>query len=363
MDDFDYHLPTAAIAQSPSEHRAAARLLVAPGLVGEREPVDTTVADLPRLLRPGDLVVVNDTRVLAARLRLRKASGGRAEVLLLEPSASGPSAWEALVRPGRRLPAGTLLHDEPGGPPVVEIGPPLGGGFPAGPPRTGGGVPRGEGDGRRIVHLLDRTVVDRAGTAPLPPYIHRPLDEPDRYQTVYARPSDLDDRSAAAPTAGLHFTDDVLESCRRAGATLAQVDLAIGLDTFRPITAPTPEAHAIHSERYSVPAETMAACKAADRVVAIGTTVVRALETAAATGVPAGRTNLFIHGRFPFRVVDVLVTNFHLPRSSLLLLVDAFYGPGWRELYRTALGRGYRFLSFGDAMVVGRDGGRPPPQA
>jgi S-adenosylmethionine:tRNA ribosyltransferase-isomerase len=164
----------------------------------------------------------------------------------------------------------------------------------------------------------------------------------------------MGERSAAAPTAGLHFTPEVLDSCRQAGATLARVDLAIGLDTFRPITAPTAEGHVMHSERYSVPPETMAACAAADRVVAIGTTVVRALESAAATGALSGRTSLFIHDPYRFETVDVLVTNFHLPRSSLLLLVEAFCGPGWRQLYDTALDEGYRFLSFGDAMVVGR---------
>jgi S-adenosylmethionine:tRNA ribosyltransferase-isomerase len=352
MDAFDYGLPASAIAQLPLQDRAGSRLVVAPGLADNPEPEDATITDLPRLLRPGDVLVVNDTRVLTARLQLRKSSGGRAEVLLLEPSGPGSSTWEALVRPGRRLPEGTLLHDEHGGPPVVEIG-----------PRASGARDRcgvHDADGRRLVQLLDRSVVERTGTAPLPPYVHLPLGDPDRYQTVYARSSDLEDRSAAAPTAGLHFTEELLADCRRAGAELARVDLAIGLDTFRPITAATAEEHVIHSERYSVPPETMAACAAAGRVVAVGTTVVRALETAAATGLLSGRTRLFIHGRFRFRMVDVLVTNFHLPRSSLLLLVEAFYGPRWRELYSFALARGYRFLSFGDAMVIGRDGGRLP---
>jgi S-adenosylmethionine:tRNA ribosyltransferase-isomerase len=350
MDAYDYPLPESAIAQRPAEARTGARLLIAPRLLGNAEPLHGGVADLPALLRPGDLLVVNDTRVLAARLRLFKATGGRAEVLLLEPvdPGSGSAVWEALVRPGRRIPEGTVLFEEPDGPAAVEIGAPFG----------------SLDDGRRLVRLLDRRVVERAGTMPLPPYIQTALDDPDRYQTVYARPpvtpnlSDLEVRSAAAPTAGLHFTEELLEACRRVGATVARLDLAIGLDTFRPITVPTAEAHVIHSERYAVPFQTMAACEVADRVVAVGTTVVRALETVAATGDLAGRTRLFIHGRFPFRVVDVLVTNFHLPRSSLLLLVESFYGPGWRELYADALANGYRFLSFGDAMVVGRDGGR-----
>jgi S-adenosylmethionine:tRNA ribosyltransferase-isomerase len=168
----------------------------------------------------------------------------------------------------------------------------------------------------------------------------------------------MGERSSAAPTAGLHFTAELLEACGRAGATVARLDLAIGLDTFRPITAASPEGHLMHSERYRVPPETMAACREGGRVVAVGTTVVRALESAAATGRLSGRTSLYIHGDYPFAVVDVLVTNFHLPRSSLLLLVEAFCGPVWRDLYARALAAGYRFLSFGDAMVVGR---RPGP--
>jgi S-adenosylmethionine:tRNA ribosyltransferase-isomerase len=303
------------------------------------------VADLPGLLRAGDVLVVNDTRVLAARLALVKATGGEAEVLLVEPMQTGTSEWQALVRPGKRLPPGTTLHERAEGPPVVEVG---------------GPVPGSE-DGRRVVTLLDPSVMERTGTMPLPPYIHRRLADPDRYQTVYSGARDVEDRSAAAPTAGLHFTPDLLSACEQAGATVVRLDLAIGLDTFRPITADTPEEHVIHSERYSVPAETMAACLAADRVIAVGTTAVRALESAAATGQLTGRTRLYIHGEYRFRIVDVLITNFHLPRSSLLLLVESFCGPVWRELYATALADGYRFLSFGDAMVVARSGPRGAP--
>jgi S-adenosylmethionine:tRNA ribosyltransferase-isomerase len=342
MDAYDYGLPESAIAQRPVEPRSAARLLVGPGLGDNPGPEHTTVADLPRLLGPGDVLVVNDTRVLPARLTLSKRSGGSAEVLLLEPvDDRGSGTWEALVRPGRRLPSTTLLYEPdapPGSAPVVEVGPVLG----------------GADDGRRSVRVLDPSVVERSGAMPLPPYIHRPLDDPERYQTVYSGARSLGDRSTAAPTAGLHFTPELLAACVATGATLARVDLAIGLDTFRPVTAPTAEEHVIHTERYTVPAETMEACAGARRVVAVGTTAVRALESAAATGQSAGRTDLYIHGDFPFRVVDVLVTNFHLPRSSLLLLVEAFCGPVWRQLYATALAEGYRFLSFGDAMVVGR---------
>jgi S-adenosylmethionine:tRNA ribosyltransferase-isomerase len=367
MSAFDYGLPESAIAQEPIEPRSAARMLIGPDLAdgtgwspgAQRVPAvgHATVADLPALLRPGDVVVVNDTRVLAARLHLTKVSGGRAEVLLLEPlappAADGTSEWAALVRPGRRLTPGTLLFERDSGAtgrpagPVVEVGEPL--------------DRDTDGPGARRIRLLDPTVVTRVGSMPLPPYIRRTLRDPDRYQTVYSADSDLVDRSVAAPTAGLHFTADLLAACEAAGARIARVDLAIGLDTFRPVTVATAEDHTIHTERYTVPPATVAACAGARRVVAIGTTAVRALESAAATGVLAGRTDLYIHGYFGFRVVDVLVTNFHLPRSSLLLLVEAFCGPQWRDLYATALAEGYRFLSFGDAMVVARAGAKGAP--
>jgi S-adenosylmethionine:tRNA ribosyltransferase-isomerase len=362
MDDYEYGLPEEAIAQRPIEPRSAARMLVDAAASGTPGVDHATVADLPRYLRPGDVVVVNQTRVLAARLTLVKQTGGAAEVLLLEPAPlepthpgslppgaagkSAPAVWEALVRPGRRLPPGTRLWEEGGSDPVVEVAEPV----------------AGHEDGRRWVRLIDPSVVDRAGSMPLPPYIHTPLDDPDRYQTVYWAPSDPGAQSTAAPTAGLHLTPAVLDACRQAGATIAPVDLAIGLDTFRPVTAATPEGHVIHTERYAVPAATMEACREASRVVAVGTTTVRALESAAATGRLSGRTDLYIHGAYSFRVVDVLLTNFHMPRSTLLLLVEAFCGPEWRDLYATALDRDYRFLSFGDAMLVARSGQRLPPR-
>lgn len=349
MDDYEYGLPDQAIAQQPVEPRSAARMLVDAAASGTPGVDHATVADLPRYLRPGDVLVVNQTRVLAARLSLVKQTGGAAEVLLLEPAqlepappgAAGddpPAVWEALVRPGRRLPPGTRLWEEGGSDPVVEVAGPV----------------AGHEDGRRWVRLLDPSVVERAGSMPLPPYIHTPLDDPDRYQTVYWAPSDPSAQSTAAPTAGLHLTAAVLDECRLVGAAIATVDLTIGLDTFRPVTAPTPEGHVIHTERYAVPAATMRACREANRVVAVGTTTVRALESAAATGRLAGRTDLYIHGAYSFRVVDVLLTNFHMPRSTLLLLVESFCGPEWRDLYAVALDQGYRFLSFGDAMIVGR---------
>jgi S-adenosylmethionine:tRNA ribosyltransferase-isomerase len=327
---FDYDLSPELIAQEPIEPRSAARLLDA--ITPNRPVTHRHVFDLPSLVGPGDLVVVNDTRVLPARLRLTKATGGSVEVLLLEPRVTSDlqtdHVWEALVRPGRRVPPGTRLLAE--GAEVAEVGEAIDG-------------------GRRLVLLLDPGLPDRLGSVPLPSYIDRPLDDPDRYQTVYARQA----RSVAAPTAGLHLTEEVLAACQAAGAELATVDLAVGLDTFRPITADEVEDHHIHSERYRVAPEVLAACRDARRVVAIGTTTVRALESAA-RGEPEGRSTLFIHGAFDFAVVDVLLTNFHLPKSSLLVLLEAFCGPRWRQLYDTAMAAGYRFLSFGDAMIVGR---------
>lgn len=323
-DDYAYDLPEAAIAQVPVEPRSAARLLVAVDAGGAVE--HRTVADLPDLLGPGDVLVVNETRVLPARLQLHKTTGGAAEVLLLE--RAGTTTWVGLVRPGRRLAPGTVLVAE--GRPVVEVG------------------DRVEG-GRRELRVLDPALAERVGQIPLPPYITTPLADPERYQTVYARSPG----SAAAPTAGLHLTPEVLDRCRERGVQVLTVDLAVGLDTFRPLEGPLDQ-HVMHSERYRVPAETLEACRAARRVVAVGTTTTRALESAAASGVLEGRTDLFIRPGFRFRVVDVLLTNFHLPGSTLLVLLHAFAGDRWRDLYDEALGEGYRFLSFGDAMVVAR---------
>ena len=331
---FDYALPDAAIAQAPVEPRDAARMLVDGGATGA--PTHRTVADLPELLGPGDVVVVNTTRVLRARLHLRKGTGGAVEVLLLEPVGDG--WWEALVRPGRRVPPGTVLHPvDPSDPPLeVEVGDIL-------------------DEGRRLVRLLTADVaaaLDAHGSVPLPPYITAPLDDPARYQTVYAdQPG-----SVAAPTAGLHLTDAVLAGIRASGAEVHGVDLWVGLGTFRPISAEHVEDHEMHTERYEVPEATWKACEGAGRVVAVGTTTVRALESAAATDRLSGRTDLFLRPGSDLAVVDVLLTNFHLPRSSLLVLIEAFAGPHWRALYATALAEGYRFLSFGDCMLLGRGG-------
>lgn len=323
----DYDLPETAIAQTPIEPRDAARLLVDRGPCSA--PAHKTVRDLPSELREGDLLVVNESRVLAARLRLRKATGGNVEVLLLEDEGGG--AWTALVRPGRRLPPGTVLD---AGDLVVRIGERL------------------DGGARRV--RLESDDIEAAlanhGEVPLPPYITAPLTDPARYQTVYAKELG----SVAAPTAGLHLTAEVLDACRDRGVEVAAIDLHVGLDTFRPVTAARIEEHEVHAERYSVPDATADAIARATRVVAIGTTTVRALESAATFDANDGRTRLLIHGDYEWKVVDALLTNFHLPRSTLLLLVESFIGPRWRELYATALGEGYRFLSFGDAMLLER---------
>ena len=364
---FDYDLPEQAIAQTPIEPRDRARLLIDRG--AGRAPEHRTVADLPSLVGPGDVLVVNTTRVLPARLRLRKATGGAVEVLLLERRPGGH--WDALVRPSRRVPPGTVLHA--GDDLDVELrgegsddgtrqvalhlhGPGERHGLTAG---GGGGAWSSTGDraGSESVDMDEArrrdelTVLARYGVVPLPPYITAPLADPERYQTVYADQPE----SVAAPTAGLHLTPAVLDGCRAAGAEIVPVELAVGLGTFRPMTADKVEDHEMHAERYRVPPATLDACRAARRVVAVGTTAVRALESAAQTGRLDGRTELFIHRPYDWQLVDVLLTNFHLPRSSLLVLVDAFVGGRWRDLYALARDEGYRFLSFGDAMLLERD--------
>ena len=331
LAEFDYALPADRIAQHPAEPRDSARLLVDAG--PGAEPSHRTVTDLPELVGPGDLLVINDTRVLHARLLLRKPTGGEVEVLVLEPVDDG---WEALVKPSRKVRPGTVLHPRDGSDSfAVEVGEDL-------------------GDGRRRVRIDtahdEMALLERHGDVPLPPYITEPLADVSRYQTVYAdRPA-----SVAAPTAGLHLTPDVLDRCVAAGASIARVELVVGIGTFRPITATTIEDHVMHAETYSVPEETMAACATARRVLAVGTTTVRALESAAAREQLDGRTDLFIHGTYDWKVVDAMLTNFHVPRSSLLVMIDSFVGPRWRNLYATALAEGYRFLSFGDAMLLQR---------
>ena len=331
LSDIDYELPENLIAQVPIEPRDSARLLVDQG---SSAPCDATVRDLPQFLRDGDVLVVNDTKVVPARLHLARASGGAVEVLLLEPLDEAHQMWEALLRPGRKMKPGETLHGDDGAPVVVVHG-------------------RGEkGDTFRVefVHPDPQRLIDRLGEMPLPPYITQRLGDKSRYQTVYAR----DAKSAAAPTAGLHFTPELLAQIRAMGIATATVELVVGLDTFAPVTVDDPRDHVIHTESYHVPAETLAAVEAARRVVAVGTTATRALESVAATGRTAGRTDLFITPGFEFRPVDVLLTNFHMPRTTLLLMISAFVGERWRDLYGHAVRNEYRFLSFGDAMLLNR---------
>ncbi len=331
LSDFDYELPPERIAQTPVEPRDSARLLVD---CGTADPDHRHVRDLADLLRPGDLLVLNETRVIPARLRLHRRTGGAAEVLLLEPLEAGRSRWEALVRPGAKLRIGEELLA--GDRPLVRMG-----------ERTAAG------DTFEVELLSDSDplgLLDEHGEMPLPPYITERLADPDRYQTVFAE----EPGSAAAPTAGLHFTPELFDRLAACEVDTAHVELVVGLDTFQPISTEDPLDHPMHTERYRVPDATMAACAEARRVVAVGTTAVRALESAAARHELAGRTDLFIHRGFEWQVVDLLMTNFHLPRTTLLMMIDAVVGRRWRSLYDEALREDYRFLSFGDAMLLDR---------
>ncbi len=312
--ELDYDLPPELVAQHPGEHRDASRLLVY-----DRHSAEVRhqlVSDLPELVEPS-LVVVNDTRVVPARLHLRRATGAAVEVLLVERLA--PGLWDALARPSRRLRPGERLTSRSGA--TVDLVTSL-------------------GEGRWRVALAG----EPDGELPLPPYIHEPLADATRYQTVYADEAG----SAAAPTAGLHFTPELL-----ARLDVERVTLHVGLDTFRPLVADELDEHVIHGERYRVSAASWARIEAAERVVAVGTTTTRVLETIARTGVLHGRTELFVTPGFAFRRVDALLTNFHLPRSTLLALVMAFAGvEETRRLYRLAIAERYRFYSFGDAMLI-----------
>jgi S-adenosylmethionine:tRNA ribosyltransferase-isomerase len=340
--EFDYDLPPERIAQRPAARRDASRLLVLERRTGA--VADARFADLPRWLRAGDLLVLNDTRVLPARFYGRRASGGRVEGLFLAAEPNG--AWRVLLKPSARLRAGERITLA-GHPPVaVELLASCGEGRWRLRPLTGGDPAE---------------LLARIGHAPLPPYIRRsgpadPADAEDRarYQTVYA----ARDGAVAAPTAGLHFTDELLGAVRAAGVRVAYVTLHVGIGTFRPIAAETVEAHRMHAEYACVPAATVEGVRAAraarGRCLAVGTTTVRALETAATAGGPLdGWTDLYIRPGHRFGWVDGLVTNFHLPRSSLLVLVSAFAGlEPIRRAYRHAIEHGYRFYSYGDAMLI-----------
>jgi S-adenosylmethionine:tRNA ribosyltransferase-isomerase len=304
--ELDYDLPEELIAQHPAERRDESRLLVYDRTRGDVR--HRVFSDLPGELG-GELVVVNETRVLPARLPLERPRG---EVLLLEPLGEG--LWEGLARPTRRLRPGARYGD-------VELLEHL-----------------GEGRWRLRLHG------EPAGETPLPPYIVEPLAEPERYQTVYARVAG----SAAAPTAGLHFTTELLESLE-----VERVTLHVGLDTFRPVTEENLDEHELHGERYDVRPEAWQRIRSVERVLAVGTTTVRVLETLARGAPLQGRTTLFITPGFRFERVDALLTNFHLPRSTLLALVMAFAGvEQTRRLYELAIAEQYRFYSFGDAMLI-----------
>ncbi|MDP9494789.1 MAG: tRNA preQ1(34) S-adenosylmethionine ribosyltransferase-isomerase QueA [Actinomycetota bacterium] len=332
VEEFTYPLPDSAIAQEPVEPRHEARLL------DTRDLSDHRFFDLPELLDPGDLVVVNDSRVRSARLiGVKTGGGGNVELLMLDPLPNG--TWHALARPSRRLRPGVRIE------------------FPG----LSATIVDGPEQGLVVVELEAEDVegaIESAGEVPLPPYFKGQLSDPERYQTMFARLPG----SAAAPTAGLHFTDEVVAGLGRREIEIASVDLHVGIDTFRPMTVELIEDHQMHTEWCSVPEATAAAVNGTRErggaVVAIGTTVVRALESnAGVAGILTpgkGETNLYLRPGSSFRVVDKLVTNFHVPGSTLMVLVAAFMGEQWREAYRHALDNGYRFLSFGDAMLARR---------
>ncbi len=349
--DFDYALPPELIAQEPLPERGASRLMVLD--VGTGAIAHRQIAALPDYLRAGDLLVLNDTRVFPARLAGRWAdTGGAVEFLLLEREGADDAHWRVLVGSGRRARPGLRAVFGDGA-------------------LTAGIVARRE-DGHVSVafdlHEPLAPLLDRFGTTPLPPYIHRKTHDDaqrrldrERYQTVYAR----EEGAVAAPTAGLHLTESLLEQIRNRGITCATVTLHVGIGTFRPVTAASVEDHRMDAERYRVPAETadaIRACRArGGRVVAVGSTSVRTLETVAAAHdgkieACSGRSSLFIYPPYPFRVVDAMLTNFHLPRSTLLMMVSAFAGQvPVMNAYAAAIAARYRFFSYGDGMLLTRE--------
>jgi S-adenosylmethionine:tRNA ribosyltransferase-isomerase len=336
---YHFDLPEELIAQVPAEPRDSSRLLVLKRGDGEIE--HRSFRDILEYLVPGDLLILNDARVIPARLFGKKASGtARVEVFLLRAIDPGWKKWEAMVRPGRRLQPGTEVLLDGGVP--VSIRESLPGGL-------------------RIVEFPEMTDVhdflEKSGQVPLPPYIQNKDIRPDRYQTVYARK----EGAVAAPTAGLHFTEGLLQDLSSIGVETAKLTLHVGIGTFRPVKEADIRKHPMHEEFFEIPAETAERVNAARsekrRVVAVGTTVVRALEAACGEGprCRAGidQTRLFIYPGYRFKAIDAMVTNFHLPQSSLLMLVSAFAGYGQTmQAYRTAVKEGYRFFSFGDAMLI-----------
>ena len=343
--DFDYHLPEHLIAQTPLEPRDHSRLLVVDTATGELS--HRHFYDIGHFLQPGDLLVLNNSRVLPARLKGRRSgTGGAVEVLLLHREGEG--LWKAMVRPGRRLGPGAAFEID--GVPVDVL--------------------EDLGDGTRLIRMSDEGVIRDSGEVPLPPYIHTPLADGERYQTVYASA----EGSAAAPTAGLHFTPELLDDLRLKGIRLAQVTLHVGIDTFRPVRSEQPGKHKLHSEYFQLDEQAAQEINQAKadgrRIICVGTTSVRSLEQAAllaeeqgsaTVAAASGWADLFILPGHRFRLVDGLITNFHLPRSTLLMLVSAFAGrdragDAGREIilrvYQEAIEGGYRFYSFGDCMIV-----------
>jgi S-adenosylmethionine:tRNA ribosyltransferase-isomerase len=352
VSDFDFTLPEDLVAQRPAP-RGTSRLLV----VGKTRR-HLRIPDLPALLDPGDLLVVNDTRVLAARLFARVAAGGRVELLLVR--RLDEREWSVLAKPGRRARPGARLR--------IERKLEGGGEDPHGASGLEAEVIGGSESGRYRVRFSEpiEPYLSTVGHVPLPPYIHRPDETSDQkvYQTVYARRPG----AIAAPTAGLHFTESLLDKIRERGVSVARVTLHVGIGTFKPVRVDLVSDHRMDEEEYDVPEETAAAIRrtraVGGRIVAVGTTVVRTLESAARAEYPEragggevapgpGRTELFIYPGFDFQVVDRLLTNFHLPRSSLLMLVSAFAGrERVLEAYREAVRERYRFYSYGDAMLI-----------
>ncbi len=327
LSEFDYELPEELIAQRPLERREDSRMLALDRAARRWE--DRRFAEFPSFLRSGDCLVLNNSRVIPSRLYGNRAGrpSGRVEVLLLEPVQEDRRDWRALVRPGRKMRVGEIV--EFGAGLKAEI------------------IGRGELGERTLRFDGDvDSALERIGHIPLPPYIRRPDEEADRerYQTVYAR----EKGSVAAPTAGLHFTPEILEACRAAGAEIAYLTLHVGRGTFQPIRAD----RRLHAEHYEVTPENAAKIRAASRLLAVGTTSVRTLETMARGGL-RGETELFIQPGFDFALTGAMLTNFHLPRTSLLLLVSAFAGVDFaRAAYRHAVAERYRFYSYGDCMLI-----------
>lgn len=330
LSEFDYELPEELIAQRPLARREDSRMLVL--YRDEQRWEDRRFAELPNFLRPGDCLALNNSRVIPSRLFGHRAdSPGRVEVLLLQPISADRREWRALVRPGRKMRLGeVVVFDDDLKAEIVD---------------------RGQ-LGERTVRFHNDVddALERIGHVPLPPYIRRPDEARDRerYQTVFAK----EKGSVAAPTAGLHFTPELLEQCRNVGAEIAFVTLHVGLGTFQPIHGDEIVGHRLHAERYEISAENDAAIRAAARRIAVGTTSVRTLESAERQGL-RGETELFIYPGFDFRMTGGMLTNFHLPRTSLLLLVCAFGGKEFvLEAYQHAVAQKYRFYSYGDCMLI-----------